>query len=140
VLPFATTSGGAGTKASAEDSPQHLVDALKGGADAGQDFNDGLSEQLVAALARYAGVAVTSPESSFQQRDPNALRPAIGQKLGATHLLQGSATRNGDALHFDAALVRVADGSTVWFERYRRPYRQLFQVQDEMATAIGAAL
>ena len=143
VLPLATTAPAAASgepQGFAEGSSESLVDALKGDANIAQDFNDGLSEQLVGALSQFAGVAVTSPESSFQQRDPKALPAKIGKTLGATHLLQGTATRDGDSLRIDAALVSVADGSTVWFERYQRPYRELFKVQDEMAAAIGAAL
>ena len=142
VLPLATTAPAAASgepQGFAEGSSESLVDALKGDANIAQDFNDGLSEQLVGALSQFAGVAVTSPESSFQQRDPKALPAKIGKTLGATHLLQGTATRDGDSLRIDAALVSVADGSTVWFERYQRPYRELFKVQDEMAAAIGAA-
>ena len=143
VLPLAATAPAAAStdgQGFAEGSSESLVDALKGDANAAQDFNDGLSEQLVGALSQFAGVAVTSPESSFRQRDPEALPATIGKTLGATHLLRGNATRNGDQLRIDAALVSVADGSTVWFERYQRPYRELFKVQDEMAAAIGAAL
>ena len=143
VLPLATSATAAESgdpQGFAEGSSESLVDALKGDADVARDFNDGLSEQLVGALSQFAGVAVTSPESSFQQRDPKALPATIGKTLGATHLLRGTATRSGDQLRIDAALVSVADGSTVWFERYQRPYRELFKVQDEMAAAIGAAL
>ena len=143
VLPLAASApaaAGAGPQDFAEGSSESLVDALKGDANAAQDFNDGLSEQLVGALSQFAGVAVTSPESSFQQRDPKSLPATIGKALGATHLLRGTATRTGDELRIDAALVSVADGSTVWFERYQRPYRELFKVQDEMAAAIGTAL
>ena len=141
VLPLAASApAGADAQGFVEGSSESLVDALKGGTNAAQDFNDGLSEQLVGALSQFAGVAVTSPESSFQQRDPEALPATIGKTLGATHLLKGSATRIGDELRIDAALVSAADGSTVWFERYQRPYRELFKVQDEMVAAIGAAL
>ena len=140
VLPLAVNAGDAASPAVAQDASQHLVDALKGDGDSGQAFNDGLSAHLAGALAQFAGVAVTSPESSFRQRDPTSLPATIGKTLGATHLLQGSATRNGDDIRIDAALVSVADGSTVWFNRYQRPYAELFQVQDEMAATIGAAL
>ena len=128
VLPLATTAPAAADgdpPGFAEGSSESLVDALKGDANAAQDFNDGLSEQLVGALSQFAGVAVTSPESSFQQRDPKSLPATVGKTLGATHLLKGTATRSGDELRIDAALVSVADGSTVWFERYKRPYRCL---------------
>lgn len=141
VLPLAADAGdAAAAPAIAEDSSQQLVDALKGGTEAGQVFNDGLSAQLVGALAQFDGVAVTSPESAFQQRDPKASPATLGKALGATHLLRGTASRDGDTLRIDAALVSVADGSTVWFDRYQRPYAELFKVQDEMVAAIGAAL
>ena len=143
VLPLAATApadAGGNATGFEEGSSESLVDALKGDANNAQAFNDGLSEQLVGALSQFAGVAVTSPESSFQQRESDAPPATIGKALGATHLLKGTATRSGDELRIDAALVSVNDGGTVWFERYKRPYRDLFKVQDEMATAIGAAL
>jgi TolB-like protein/Flp pilus assembly protein TadD len=142
VLPLAADAAvaDAAPPAFAEGSSEHLVDALKGGGDSEQTFNDGLSAQLAGALSQFAGVAVTSPESSFQQRDPKSLPATIGKALGATHLLQGSASRAGGSVRIDVALVSVADGSTVWFERYQRPYVELFKVQDELVAAIGSAL
>ena len=139
VLPLAADAGTTAAPA-AGDASQHLVDALKGGSERGSAFNDGVSAQLAGALSQFDGVAVTSPESSFQQRDADAPPATIGKMLGATHLLRGTASREGETLRIDAALVSVADGSTVWFERYQRPYAELFKVQDEIAAAIGAAL
>ncbi len=139
VLPLAADAGATAAPADG-DASQHLVDALKGGSERGSAFNDGVSAQLAGALSQFDGVAVTSPESSFQQRDADAPPATIGKMLGATHLLRGTASREGETLRIDAALVSVADGSTVWFDRYQRPYAELFKVQDEMAAAIGAAL
>jgi TolB-like protein/Flp pilus assembly protein TadD len=139
VLPLAADAGATAAPADG-DASQHLVDALKGGSERGSAFNDGVSAQLAGALSQFDGVAVTSPESSFQQRDADAPPATIGKMLGATHLLRGTASRDGETLRIDAALVSVADGSTVWFDRYQRPYAELFKVQDEMAAAIGAAL
>ena len=130
VLPLAADAGATAAPA-AGDASQHLVDALKGGSERGSAFNDGVSAQLAGALSQFDGVAVTSPESSFQQRDADAPPATIGKMLGATHLLRGTASREGETLRIDAALVSVADGSTVWFDRYQRPYAELFKVQDE---------
>ena len=140
VLPLASEDAQAATPDFAEGSSEHLIHALKSDSDSGHAFSDGLSAQLASALSQFAGMAVTSPESSFQQRDPKPLPAAIGKTLGATHLLQGKIARKGAALRVDAALVQVSDGSTVWFERYERPYGELFALQDEMAAAIAAAL
>ncbi|RZA22239.1 MAG: tetratricopeptide repeat protein [Lysobacteraceae bacterium] len=140
VLPLAATTAQGAATAADPDSPEYLIGALKGGdPDAGY-FNDGLSAQFAGVLAQFGGVQVISPESSSQLRDTGEVAPDIGRKLGATHLVQGRAQRSGDSLRMDVALVRVADGATIWFEDYRRPYQGLFGLQDEIAAAVGAAL
>lgn len=137
VLPLVDKAAAAAVDA---DSAEGLIGALKGDAEAANYFNDGLSAQLAEALSQFAGVQVISPASALQAREPDALASTIGRKLGATHLLQGSAQRVGDGLRMDVALVRVADGATVWFEDYQRPGKALFEMQDEIVAAMGAAL
>ena len=140
VLPLAGEKQDAAAKSFAEDSPERLVQALKARRDDAGYFNDGLSNQLIDGLSQFAGVAVTSPESSFQFRDSRELGRTIGQKLSATHVLQGSVQRKGDDVLIDVSLVRVSDGTTLWFDHYQRPYKDLFKLQDEILAAIGSAL
>lgn len=140
VLPLAAEKPREDAKQATEDSSERLVEALKAKRDDGDYFTDGLSHQLIDSLAQFAGVAITSPESSFQFRDSQELGRTIGKKLGATHVLQGSAQRKGDDVLVDASLVRVSDGSTLWFEHYQRPYKELFKLQDDIVAAVGAAL
>lgn len=129
-----------GARPAADDSSERLVEALKARHDDADYFSDGISAQLIDTLPQFAGVAVTSQESSFQFRDSRDLGRVIGKQLGATHVLQGRMQRKGDDLLLDASLVLVADGSTLWFEHYQRPYKELFRLQDDIATAIAAAL
>lgn len=82
------------------------------GSDSADYFTDGLSTQLIETLQQCSGVAVTSPESSFQFRFSSAPGRTIGKALGATHVLLGNARRNRDDGLVSASLVRVADGST----------------------------
>ena len=140
VLPLADAKPAENAKPATEDASERLVEALKARRDDSHYFNDGLSNQLIDSLSQFAGVAATSPESSFQFRDSRELGRAIGKKLGATHVLQGSAQRKGDDVLVDASLVRVSDGSTVWFDHYQRPYKDLFKLQDDITAAIGSAL
>ncbi len=140
VLPLTAEKANATAKPFIEDSSERLVEALKARRDESHYFNDGLSNQLIDGLSQFSGVAVTSPESSFQFRDSRELSRAIGKKLGATHVLQGSAQRKGEDVLVDASLVLVSDGSTVWFDQYQRPYKELFKLQDDIAAAIGSAL
>lgn len=140
VLALADEARGAATAPASTDTAEGLIGALKG-EDAGAGyFNDGLSAHFADALSRYAGVRVVSTASSLQLDDADGLAGDIGRKLGATHLLQGRARRSGDELVLEIALVRVADGATVWFEDYRRPQAELFALQDEAVAAIAGAL
>jgi len=140
VLPLAGEKQDAAAKPVIEDSSERLVEALKVRRDDTHYFGDGLSNQLIDSLSQFAGVATTSPESSFQFRDSRELGRTIGKKLGATHVLQGSVQRKGDDVLVDASLVLVSDGSTLWFDHYQRPYKDLFKLQDDIAAAIASAL
>ena len=114
--------------------------ANEGGKEDEQYFSDGLSEDLIIALSHFADLKVISRNSSFKFRDSKDDSRAIGVKLGVAHVLEGSVRRVGDAVRISAALVHAADGSTVWSERYDRPFRDLFALQDEISSAVASAL
>ncbi len=115
-----------------------LVDEV-GGKD-GQYFSDGLSENLIAALSRFHGLKVISRNSSFQFRRSKDDSRSIGRKLGAAHLLEGSVRREGNQVQVVLELIKAADGTTFWSQRYQRPYHDLFALQDQIAAAVASAL
>ncbi len=105
-----------------------------------QYFSDGLSEDLITALSKIAGLKVISRNSSFVFRGSTEDAKTIGAKLGVTHLLEGSVRRDGQVIRVTAELVNVPDGSAQWSQHYDRPYRNLFQLQDDITQAIAGAL
>ena len=105
-----------------------------------QYFSDGLSEDLITALSQFDGLKVISRNSAFQFRDSKQSSKIIGETLGVAHLLEGSVRRAGNTVRITAQLVKAADGSTLWSQRYDRPYRDLFALQDEIAKAVAGAL
>ena len=105
-----------------------------------QYFSDGLSENLIVALSQFAGLKVIGRNSAFQFRDTKEDSRSIGTKLGVAHLLEGSVQRAGDVVRITTELIRAADGSTVWSQRYDRPYQDLFALQDEITAAVASAL
>ncbi|CAM5595578.1 tetratricopeptide repeat protein [Rhodanobacter lindaniclasticus] len=114
-------------------------------ANAGNDaqqlyFSDGLSENLIDALSRFGGLKVIGRTSAFRFRDSKDDSATIGRKLGVSYLLTGSVQRADDVVRINAALTRAADGSTLWAEHYDRPYKDLFALQDEIASAVASAL
>ena len=105
-----------------------------------QYFSDGLSEGLIVTLSRLQGLKVIGRNSAFQFRDSKDDSKTIGMKLGVAHLLEGSVQHAGDVVRISAELINAADGSTLWSERYDRPYRDLFTLQDEITNAVASAL
>jgi TolB-like protein/Tfp pilus assembly protein PilF len=105
-----------------------------------QYFSDGISEDLITALSQFPGLKVIGRTSAFQFRDSKEDSRSIGAKLGVAHLLEGSVRRAGDMVRVSAELIDTADGSTQWSERYDRPYKDLFALQDEITRAVVVAL
>jgi TolB-like protein/Tfp pilus assembly protein PilF len=105
-----------------------------------QYFSDGISEDLITALTQFPGLKVIGRSSAFQFRDSKEDSRSIGAKLGVAHLLEGSVRRSGEVVRVSAELVDTADGSTQWSERYDRPYKDLFALQDEITRAVAGAL
>jgi TolB-like protein/Tfp pilus assembly protein PilF len=105
-----------------------------------QYFSDGLSEDLITALSQSPGLKVIGRASSFQFRNSNDDSKVIGAKLGVAHLVEGSVRRAGDVVRVSAELIDTSDGSTQWSERYDRPYKDLFALQDDITRAVAGAL
>jgi len=103
-------------------------------------FSDGLSDDLTNALSQFEGLKVISRNSAFQFRDSNDSSAVIGQKLGVAHLLEGSVQHAGDEVRITATLVSAADGSIIWSQRYDKPYKDLFALQDAITNAVAGAL
>ena len=103
-------------------------------------FSDGLSENLIAALSQFSGLKVINRNSSFRFRNSKDDSRSIGRKLGVAHLLGGSVRRAGGQVRIIVELIHVDDGSTLWSQRYERPYKDLFALQDEITRAVAAAL
>jgi TolB-like protein/Flp pilus assembly protein TadD len=105
-----------------------------------QYFSDGISEDLITALSQFPTLKVIGRSSSFQFRDTSEDSRTIGAKLGVAHLLEGSVRRSGDVVRVSAELINTVDGSAQWSERYDRPYKDLFALQDEITRAVVGAL
>ena len=105
-----------------------------------QYFSDGISEDLITELSQVPGLKVIGRSSAFQFRDSKEDGRSIGAKLGVAHLLEGSVRKSDDMIRVSAELINTADGSTQWSERYDRPYKDLFALQDEIARAVAGAL
>jgi tetratricopeptide (TPR) repeat protein len=64
---------------------------------------------------------------------------SIGAKLGVAHLLEGSVRKSGEMIRVSAELIDTGDGTMQWSERYDRPYKDLFALQDEITRAVAGS-
>jgi TolB-like protein len=103
-------------------------------------FSDGLSEELIAALAQVRGLKVIGRSSSFRFMDRKEESKAIGEKLGVSTLLEGTVRKQGDQVRIVAELINAADGSELWSRTFDRELKDIFAVQSEIAMAVATSL
>ncbi|PYI95857.1 MAG: hypothetical protein DME98_15075 [Verrucomicrobia bacterium] len=103
-------------------------------------FSDGLSEELIAALAQINGLKVIGRSSSFRFKDRHEDPKAIGEKLGVSTLLEGTVRKQDDRVRIVAELVNAADGIALWTRTFDRELRDIFTVQQEIARAVAESL
>ena len=103
-------------------------------------FSDGLSEELIAALAQINELKVIGRSSSFRFKDRHEEPKAIGEKLGVTTLLEGTVRKQGERVRIVAELVNAADGIALWTRTFDRELKDIFAVQEEIARAVAESL
>lgn len=103
-------------------------------------FSDGMTEEITAALAKVPNLSVVGRTSAFQFKGANKDLRAIGQALGASHLIEGSVRKDGNQVRITAQLIKADDGTHLWTESYDRELKGIFALQENIAQAIAVAL
>ena len=118
VLPFANLSG-----------------------DASQEFfSNGVTQEIITALAAVPDLRVVARGSASQFKGDGKDMRAIGRALGASHLIEGSVRKDGSRVRITAQLVSAEDGVNIWVGRFDRELTDVFAIQEEIANAIAGAL
>jgi len=103
-------------------------------------FSDGVTEEILNALAQIPGLKVAARRSAFQFKGKDLDLRKIGQMLGVAHILEGSLQKAGDQVRINVQLVDVQNGLQAWSEKYDRNLDNVFAVEDEIAKEIAARL
>jgi eukaryotic-like serine/threonine-protein kinase len=103
-------------------------------------FSDGLAEEIINALTKVPDLKVIARTSAFAFRGKDQDLRTIGDRLGVGTVLEGSVRRAGNRIRVTAQLIRVADESHLWSERYDREMTDIFAIQDDISQAIAKAL
>jgi TolB-like protein len=103
-------------------------------------FSDGISEDLITALARLRWFFVIARNSTFVYKGKAVNIRQVADELGVGYVIEGSVRRESDRVRITAQLNDVATGSHLWAERYDRALADVFAVQDEITEAIVASI
>ena len=103
-------------------------------------FADGMTEELLNALAKIRELRVAGRTSSFAYKGQDQDLRQIGKDLGVQYLVEGSVRKQGDQLRITAQLVDAEDAFHVWSDAYDRTLDDVFAVQEEIAGSIAQEL
>jgi TolB-like protein len=99
-------------------------------------FSDGMSEEIINALARFNRLPVIARTSSFQFKDQSRDVKDIGRLLGVTHVLEGTVRKEKKSVRLTVRLIDATTGTHVWSEAYQREMSDVFELQNEIARDI----
>lgn len=103
-------------------------------------FSDGLTDELIGALARLSNLRVIARTSVFEFKGKSIDVREIGQRLGASAIVEGTVRSFQNRVRVTAQLIDVDTGAHLCAERYERELRDIFAIQDELTHALAASL
>ena len=103
-------------------------------------FCEGLAEELINALVHVNALRVAARTSSFHFKDRRADLREIGEALDVETVLEGSVRKQGNQIRITAQLIQADNGYRLWSETYDRQLDNIFQIQEDIATAVVEAL
>lgn len=106
-----------------------------------QDYvSDGITEDIITALARLRWLFVIARHSSFAYRGRPVDVRQVARELGVRYVLEGSVRAAPGRLRIAGQLIDAETGGCIWAERYDRASRDIFAVQDEITEHVVAAV
>jgi serine/threonine-protein kinase len=103
-------------------------------------FCDGITEEIIHALASVKNLGVVARTSAFQFKGKAADIREVGEKLGVRVVVEGSVRKAGSQLRITAQAIDAGNGYHLWSETYHRKLHDVFAIQDELSNAIANTL
>jgi adenylate cyclase len=103
-------------------------------------FSDGLTEDIITALALWRSFPVIARNSSFVYKGKAVDMKQVGRELAARYVVEGSVRKSGNRVRITAQLIDTATGHHVWVEKFDRNLEDVFALQDEITERIAATL
>ena len=101
---------------------------------------DGLTEDIITALARLGWLFVIARNSTFVYKNKPTDVRTVARDLGVRYVLEGSVRMSERRLRITGQLIEAETGKHVWADRYDRVLEDLFAVQDDITERVVAAV
>jgi TolB-like protein/class 3 adenylate cyclase/cytochrome c-type biogenesis protein CcmH/NrfG len=103
-------------------------------------FNNGITEVLTSDLSRIPSLFVIARNTAFTYKGKATNVQAVGKELGVRYVLEGSVQKAGDEVRIVAQLIDTTTGGHLWSQRYDRPLKDIFALQDDIVQKIVTTL
>jgi len=103
-------------------------------------FGEGITEDIIAGLARSRSFHVIARQSTLPYADRHADMRQIASELSVRYVVDGSVRRQNNALRISSELIDAHENVTIWTERYQGSADEIFDFQDRIASGIVAAI
>jgi len=103
-------------------------------------FSDGITEDITTDLSRISSLFIISRNSAFTYKGKAVKVQDVGKELGVQYVLEGSVRKANDRVRITAQLVDAPTDAHLWAERYDRPLKDIFALQDEIVQKIVTTL
>ena len=103
-------------------------------------FSDGITEEILDALAQVPDLKVAARTSAFAFKGKAEDLRKVGEVLGVATILEGSVQKSGDEVRITAQLIDTRSGYHLWSQKYDRKLTNIFAVEDEISSAIAERL
>lgn len=101
-----------------------------------QYFTDGMTDELIAHLAKIRSLRVISRTSAMGYQGTHKTLLEIARDLHVDAVVEGTVLRSGDRVRITAELVQVATDRHLWAETYESPLGDILTLQSHVASAI----
>jgi len=103
-------------------------------------FSDGMTEEIITRLSMNPGLSVIARNSTFTYKGKPVKIQEVGQELGVRYVVEGSVRKADNMVRITAQLIDATTEGHLWAKTYDREFKDIFNLQDEIAQQVVAAL
>jgi TolB-like protein/Tfp pilus assembly protein PilF len=103
-------------------------------------FSDGITDIIINQLSKISSLRVLGRTSILRYREEQKSIPEIGKELGVNYIIEGTVQRQENKMRISVQLIRVHNEGHIWSDIYDREWKDIFEIQNDIAQRIAEGL